>query len=190
MDTTGNNTVACAGQGCLPGTVGTIQSCGAVALQGTLTVDIIVNGIPNFVAGSGAGPNIQGYDMDLIFNGTIVQVDALPANGAGGPPTNLDMNYAGTPGGSHSSSTAVTPDATGDFFMSEIDFGAIGESGPGILMRLTLRGLAVGDSTLQIKYTTGGTDLPNIYDNSGAQNAYTFTENRPALIRVGGATCT
>ena len=188
MDTTGNNTVACAGQGCQPGTLGTVQSCGVVAVGADLNVDIIVNAIPNSVAGSGAGPNIQGYDMDLIYDATKVSVSALPANaGSGGPPGNLDMNYAGTPGGSHSSSTAVTPDATGDFFMSEIDFGAIGESGPGILMRLTLHGVATGDSTLQLKYTTGGFNVPNVYDNSGGQNAYTFTENRAALIRVGGS---
>ena len=189
MDTTGHNTVACAGQGCQPGTLGTIQSCGSVAVGADLNVDVIVNAIPNVVQPlSGFGPNIQGYDMDLIYDSTKVSVSALPANaGSGGPPGNLDMNYAGTPGGSHSSSTEVTPDSDGDFFMSEIDFGAVGESGPGILMRLTLHGVATGDSTLQMKYTTGGADFPNVYDNSGGQNAYTFTENRPALIKVGGS---
>lgn len=191
MDTTGNNTVACAGQGCQPGTLGSIQDCGVIAtVGGTLTVDIVVNAIPNTdQTVSGAGPNIQGFDMDLIYDPLIVSVSALPANaGSGGPPGNLGMEYAGTPGGSHSSNTESVPSSDGDFFMGEIDFGANGESGPGILMRLTLSGVANGQSSLAVVYTTGGFPNPNIYDNSGAQNTYTIANNQVSTVKVGG-TC-
>src|SRR6185369_599530 len=125
-----------------PGTLSAIQDCAEVDQGQSINVDLVISAIPNVVAGSGAGPNIQGFDMDLIYNSTVVSVAALPANGSGGPPANLDINYAGTPGGSHSSNTEVTPDTDGDFFMGEIDFGAIGESGPGILMRVTVQGVA------------------------------------------------
>jgi hypothetical protein len=190
MNTAGNNTVSCVGQGCTPGTISSVETCAAVPVLGTVAVDIVVSGVPNTIAGSGAGPNIQGFDMDLIYNPAIVRVSALPANAcAGGPPGNLDMQYAGTPGGSHSTTTDGTPDSDGDFFMSEADFGATGESGPGILIRLSLQGVAPGLSPLTLQYTLLAQAFPNIYDNTGGQGVYTIDTNDPSLIVVGGS-CT
>jgi hypothetical protein len=189
MDVTGNNTVSCAGQGCAPGTLGAIQTCGEIpSVGGTLDIDIVVDSIPNAVTEDGAGPNIQGYDMDLMYDPAIVEVSALPANGIGGPPANLNINYAGTPGGNHFGTTDHTPDSDGDFFMSEIDFGVTGESGPGILMRLTLKGVAAGTSPLTLGYTLLAQPFPNMYDNSGAQNTYSIGTVQGATIVVGG-TC-
>ena len=203
MDTSTNNTVSCTGlptpgpgtptpepPHCKPGTLGSIETCAAIAIGGTVPVDIVVDAIPGVITGNGNGPNIQGYDMDLIYNPLVVQVDSLPANaGSGGPPGNLDINYAATPGGVHSTATEVTPDTDGDFFMSEIDFGATGEWGAGILMRLILKGVADGISTLDVKYTIASFNVPNIYDNSGGQNSYTIGTNQSALIAVGNKTC-
>jgi hypothetical protein len=185
--------VACAGQGCQPGTLGTTNlpadQCLALPLGTTANIDLVVNAIPNAVGPSGAGPNIQGFDMDLTYNPAIVEVSALPASaGSGGPPGNLGINYAGTPGGSHSTTTDGTPDTDGDFFMSEIDFGVTGESGPGILMRLTLHGLTVGTSSLTLGYTLLAQPFPNLYDNTGAQGTYTIGTVRNAIVKVGG-TC-
>ena len=67
-NTPANNTASCAGQGCAPGTVGTIQSCGAVAVQGTLTVDVIVNGIPNFEC-HGIEPGYLTIEKGKLFDG-------------------------------------------------------------------------------------------------------------------------
>jgi hypothetical protein len=196
MDTTGNSTGPCAGEteGCAPGTLGTIQRCASIAVDtdptagfspgSTLDVDIYVNAVPNTVAGSGAGPNTIGFDADLHYNQAFVDIVAKSTASA--------IYYAGAgsiPFSGTNSATAASPDADGSFSMGEIDNGPIGESGAGIMMRITLHGKAAGTSQLTLDYVLGGSPDPAIYDHSGSQIIYTITAGGsiPSTIVVGGA---
>jgi hypothetical protein len=142
----------------------------------TADIDIVVNAVPNTVQSSGNGPNIIGVDMDLHYNSAAVNVTAKT--------TAPSIYYAGT-GTVPFSGTDSVPDSNGDFSIGEIDNGPIGESGPGILIRLTLTAVGNGQSPLHLDYVLGGTG-PNLYDHSGGQNIYTIGNTPDSLIVVGG----
>jgi hypothetical protein len=186
MDVTGNALGACASEGCAPGTIGNgIQTCNTgatLAIGGTLDVDIVVNAVPGptGTAPSGAGPNLQGFDIDLHYDPSIVHVT--------GKSTTLSILYAGA-GSVPFSGTNGTPDTDGDFSIGEVDNGPIGERGPGVLIRLTLTGIANGTSDLTLDYVLGGAPDPNIYDHSGSQNIYTIGSNLVSKVRVGTGSC-
>ena len=179
MNTAGNTSTSCAGDGCQPGTLSAIQTCAEVDVGASITVDVVVDSIPNYVAPSGAGPQIVGFDMDLLYssNVAVFAADML-----------IGMEYKGTPGGGGSHNTNATPDSDGDFFMGEFDFSAIGESGKGILARLTLQGVSSGLSPLKLHYTLLD-GPPNIYDASNNTNAYTIGTVMDSLLAVHPATC-
>lgn len=197
MNTAGNNTVSCAGTPnpphyphCAPGTIGSVQTCAEVDPGGTVNVDIVVSSIPSGIAPSGAGPDIQGFDIDFLYNPAIAKVTAAPANaGSGGPPGNLGIEYAGTPHGTHVDTNDSYPDMDGSFHTGQLDFGATGEYGPGILMRLTLQGVGPGITSLNLANNLGGNPDALIYDNSGSQKDYTIGDNRPATLAVHPSTC-
>ena len=180
MNTAGNTSSTCAGNGCKPGGLSAIQTCAEVDVGSTVQVDVVVDSIPDTITPNGFGPYIKGFDMDLILNSSIVQVSA--ANML------IGMEYQGTPGGGAVHNTNSTPDSDGDFFMGEVDFSSTGESGKGVLARLTLRGVASGISSLHLQYTAGGTG-PNIYDDSGSDNAYIIGTVLDSKIAVHPATC-
>jgi hypothetical protein len=180
MDPTGNTTGACAGEGCAPGTLGTIDQCLSLGIgaANARQIDIVVNSIPNVVASSGAGPNISGFDIDLHYNPAVMRVTAKSTTGS--------ILYAGN-GSVPFSGSDPLPDADGDFSFGEVDNGPIGESGPGMLIRLTIEGLATGTSTLHLDYVLGGNTPPNVYDHSGFQNIYTIGTVQDATVKVGSS---
>jgi hypothetical protein len=183
MDTTGNLSSPCAGQGCQPGMLGTVQSCAEVDPGGSTQMDIVVDSIPNHETANGIGPNIQAFDMDLILDPSVVQVSAVN--------NSIGMEYQATPHHGNLTNTEAPPDSDsnpGDFSMEEVDFGSVGESGKGILIRLTLQGLTPGVSSLHLQYTPLQ-GPPLIYDNTGGQGAYYIGEVRDARIAVHPSTC-
>jgi hypothetical protein len=177
-NTAGNSVGACSAEGCAPGTLGNIDTCAAISVGGTVDIDIVVNAVPNVVAASGAGPNLSGFDMDLHYDPAVVTVTAKT--------TAPSILYAGS-GSVPFSGTEGVPSSDGDFSIGEVDNGPIGESGAGVLIRLTLTGAGVGSTTLHLDYVLGGNTPPNLYDHSGSQNIYTIGTVQDAQIVVGGS---
>jgi hypothetical protein len=195
MDVTGNSTVACAGEGCAPGTLGTIQTCAEIAVDtnpglgfsagSTLDVDFYVDAVPNNIPNGTNGPSIQGFAAELHYNPVIVDVV--------GRNTGIGIEYASTgtvPLSFTNDASAAEPDADGLFQMEESDNGPTGESGPGILMRVTLHGVSVGSSVLNVDYAVASSPDPFISDHSGNLNGYVIDNNIPSLIVVGGSCAT
>jgi len=173
---TGNTTTSCSGEGCTPGTLGTREGCAYTVTGGVVTVDLVVDGIPSAVGPSGVGPNVRGFDLDLIYNPTVMEVFNVDMS--------LGMQYAGSPTGGHSSGTDPLPDSDGDFHISETDLGPTGESGKGILVRLTLQGVSQGFSTISLQHTASS-GPPRIFDNTGNPNSYTIETIPPFIFFVG-----
>jgi hypothetical protein len=199
MNVSGNVTGPCSGdvEGCAPGTLGHIQTCAAIAVDtdpgtgfspgSTLAIDVYVDAVPDNIPNGAAGPNIHGFDADLSYDESIVDIvgRVLSSGNADSP-----MQYAAQ--GAHIFTgtnyvSPTSPDDDGSFSMGELDVGPVGESGPGILMRVIVHGKAVGTSTLSLSYFLGGNPDPNIYDHSGSDIPYEIDNNIPSTIIVGGS---
>lgn len=114
---------------------------GEVSPDSTLDIDVVVANVP-------ADRPIQGFDFDLLYDPARINVTAvndsllLAANAGSGP---------------FFSFTDPVPDNDGSFKVANADFGtAPGETGPGVLARITIQILtsaASGETILDLNVT-------------------------------------
>jgi hypothetical protein len=148
MDVTGNDARLSGGAD--------IQNCGEIDSSGTNTIDIDVLLPP---PGIDAADGIRAYQFDLNYDPTVVNVTAednnfllVQASGSRlfstpDPLPSSDGHFTSIAG---DSSSAWQPEPTG---ASEI--------GPGVIARLTLRGVAQGTTPLTLTYNAGN-DPPGL----------------------------
>ena len=176
MDTTGNtidaatdstgNTTADQEQTSL----GTLENCGQITGTGTLNIDIVVTDWP------ANGDQLIGYDITLNYDPAVVKVASANLGIAPGilPVTLISADPQSGGFGSYAAISDTTPDTDGAFATAVIDLaGLYGDSGtsggndnlvidgneedvdggevsPGFLARITLQGVAAGQSVLNL----------------------------------------
>jgi hypothetical protein len=120
-------------------------------------VDIIVDSVPNTPQGSGAGPGAGG--MDMAFTWAPLAGLAVQARNA-----SVALIHQG-PGDNPSGNFNSTPDTDGSYAFTDLDVQVDGETGEGIVLRLTLRATTTGswDLTLAPRFESE----PVVYDPAG-----------------------
>ena len=150
--------------------LGTIQNCAQITGTGTLNLDIVVSGWP------ANGDQLIGYDIILNYDPTVVKVASANLGIAPGflPLTLISADPQSGGFGTYGSLGDATPDADGAYTMAVIDLsGPYGdkvtnggngnlvidgteeevdgeEVSPGFLARITLQGVAPGQSALSL----------------------------------------
>ncbi len=127
--------------------VGTIEPCGLIigGSGGTVSVDIIVKGVPPSSGGSGG---ISGFDFAILYDPALLNITAadiqqmLTVNGGSA------TNFSGQ----------SPPDTSGDFRLDVAgDSSFPFASGDGVLVRLTFKAVAAsGTSTIIVTDTSNG----------------------------------
>ena len=125
-------------------TVGSIEECGVIAAEETLDIDIV---LPD--PGIDALDGLSGFQFDLTYDPAVVNISDV----------DIDTFLLNQATGSFLFPLGDSaPDSDGLFFASVIDFGPIGiepagasETGPGVLVRITLTGVAQGTSLLNLE---------------------------------------
>ena len=151
--------------------IGTIDNCLELGTGNSATIDVVVgpNGIP-------AGQGLKSFQITMGFDGSFVRVTAanvvlmlINANSGSSP--------FGTPG--------PVPDEDGAYTAGALDLSAsdTGETGPGVLVRLTIQGKATGTSPLTFNaygvFTSGPTPI-GIDNVAGASVIVTSTGSEGA----------
>jgi hypothetical protein len=128
--------------------LGTIDYCHRVEPGVITDVDLVVDEIP-------ADRPIIAFEMHITYDPAVVEVTAIDEHFLLGAVGSFQPT---------SPLTDILPDRDGDFRLSVLDLASNGppganmESGPGVLTRITFRGLAAGVTTLGIV-----ADPPNAY---------------------------
>jgi hypothetical protein len=147
--------------------LGSVETCNTVGVGEALKLDVTVEGIPPVVDGSGG---LLALSFNLLYDEAKVKVVGADAR----------MMVAATSGSSVLVIGDSLPDTDGDLSVSALDTGtAVGESGDGVLARITLEGVQVGIVTLTLA-GVGVTDVAN--------ETYPIDEVLTAQVAVG-ATC-
>jgi hypothetical protein len=131
-------------------TVGTIDTCAAIAVGEIATFDVVVH-----PAGIPSDRPFNAIGFNLLYDQTVVNIDFAP--GASG---NDDHDFLLGAGGSpmYIPFDDAKPDSDGSYTESVSDFGANLESGPGVLVRLGAEAVDVGVATLSIEGDTYNDD--------------------------------
>jgi len=147
--------------------VSSIERCATVANGGSLTVDIVIVGIPPV---SAAGGGIIGTSFGVLYDASRLKVTAF----------NDEMILTAAPGGSIFTVGDGTPDSDGTFQVDSLDIGTTGESGNGVLVRLTFQAIGSGQATVSIRPVDG------YYIDSANESEY-FGDVSTARVVVGGS---
>jgi hypothetical protein len=136
--------------------LGTTQACNSqpLSVNDELTTDIVARGIPP-VEKSGwlTSGGIQGYDMDLLYNTHVLQIESV----------NFDNPSIFETGGL---TDGVVPNTTGSLHLGRAQFSRTTTGGDGVLARLQAKVVGTGRSTLQLTYALVGAETPFIYDGT------------------------
>ncbi|MBI3976486.1 MAG: Ig-like domain-containing protein [Armatimonadetes bacterium] len=171
-DISGNGGDAASG-----GVIGTVEDCVEIAsVGGTAQIDVIVNEVP-------ADRGIAGFGFILSFNPAIVHV----TSSSGAPSLlALDPDSAAFNAGDITSTDGTFTGGYADFGLEGIDTPPFtaddksSESGPGVLLRLTLTAQAEGASPLDLSGVgVAGDDLDPI----------TIDSVQHGTVVVGGSGC-
>ena len=165
LDPIGNTAtnIGAGGPGIDPGDIQ--SSAGNIAIDSTLTFDIVVDAVP-----SGA---IFGIGLDVNYDQTIVEVTAV--NRFSG----LLQYSSGMP--SPFGGNDTTPDIDGSFRVDAIDLGGTNETGPGKVLDVTVKCVGTGTTPITLTDTsTGGGDNAGILSPLGF--AYTIGTELEGLI--------
>ena len=147
--------------------IASIQRCATVANGGSLTVDIVIVGIPPV---SGTGGGIIGTSFGVLYDASRLKVTAF----------NDEMILTAAPGGSIFTAGNSTPDSDGTFQIDSLDVGTSGESGNGVLVRLTFQAIGSGTAAVSIRPVDG-----YYIDTSNEQQF--FGDVSAARVVVGGS---
>jgi hypothetical protein len=147
IDTDINNTAANTAT-----SLGSRQTCGALAVGGTLVIDVTVDAVPPLSGGVGA---MNGFQFTLSYDASKVKVTALNGN----------MLLTANAGSSGIPFSDSVPDTDGSLLVAVADFGAstTPEGGPGVLARITLQGLTQGSSALSLTGVEIADAVNNVY---------------------------
>ncbi len=168
LDPTGNTAthIGAGGDGI---DAGDIQSIVTAAVGSTVTFDVVVDSVPS--------PGIFGIGFEVRYDPALVEVTAASI-------TKQDDLLQFSGGGSADlRSHDVTPDTDGSFRVDSVDIGGIDETGPGRVLDVTVKCIAIGATaiTLTDAITGGGV-------NAGILNtttAFTIGSELEASIECG-----
>ena len=111
--------------------LGSIESCIAVATNDTFDIDIFITDVVDLMS----------WGMYLQYDGSVVNVTAV----------NVQMFQAANPSSDVFNASESTPDSDGTFYVSAAELGGDAEdSGSGVLARLTLRAVGPGFSPAEL----------------------------------------
>ncbi len=116
--------------------LGSLESCGTLNSGASLTIDVVIRGIP---PGGGASGGLLSFQFSLLYDAAKVAVAWVDPR----------MLVAANVGSSIPSFGDQAPDSDGDLLVAALDTSqSAPESGDGVLARLTLQGVAAGISSL------------------------------------------
>jgi hypothetical protein len=153
------------GTGNTPTSLATLENCTPVQVGGSLTVDIMIVGIP---PATGSGGGIVGTEFAVLYDAQRLAITEV----------NDKMLMTASPGGSMFTAGDTTPDSDGQLNVASLDVGANAESGDGVLIRLTVEGVSNGAAAISIRPVDG------YYVDTG-NNQQFFGDVSPATIAVG-----
>jgi hypothetical protein len=160
--------------------IGSIEDCVSIPLSGSATVDIVVNSVPPFAAGTGG---IAGFGMNILFNDTILNLTAK--SGATAATSLLAQN--GTSSITSFSDAAPYVAGDGDFKIVELDSDSAFESGTAKIFSVTFTDAlgVVNVATLDLSDTDGGDadTIPDVYN--GDTSTYSPGTVGDASIYIG-----
>jgi hypothetical protein len=144
------------GPGDLPNTataLGPLRACASVGVGETIRVDVTINGVPQYDAGSGRG-GIAGFGFNFRFDPAVVSVVDVNRGGdnetiiaAGGDRISFNFVDADVTNGPSPDSL---PSRSGNLRIDMADLGGDIESGAGVLVTLLLKTTSNGTTDLAL----------------------------------------
>ncbi len=170
-------------------------STGVVSIGGTLDIDVVVRGVPEFRPDSWAGHDgIAGFAFNLLFDPAVVQVLLVQAfdgptilKAGGAPNPFVFIDYDGT---SNPPNHDPPPGTTGNVRIDVGDLSQKFEHGDGVLTRITLQAVGPGTSSLTVRDTftwPWQSQHPTILDARAER--YSVGKTTDAVVHVGGGEC-
>jgi hypothetical protein len=147
--------------------LGTIQDCVTASSGELVTVDVVVDSVPE--------PGVQSFAVDVLYDPAILEVTAVDYN-----------QLLVASGGSLFTIVNPLPDRDGDYRFEAADLAGAGayETGPGVFLRITFRAVGTGVSQIVLSDELSGDFMPNvIYPPAG--DKFWIEQLQAGAISVG-----
>jgi hypothetical protein len=165
--------------------LGTIDQCAAIAIGSTVTIDVVVERIPNFDPETPEG-GISGMVMNILYPPALLRVTSKasplePQDGKSILTNNADSEVV--------SFTDPLPDTDGNFKIVEADTGPTYESGAGRLYSMTFTAVGAGTAHVFFADIPGGDGdgVPDIY--SALTAPYPIGSITHGKVIIGAGSC-
>jgi hypothetical protein len=158
-----------------PNALGSLNVCAEVPVGQSRDIDVIVQGVPALTDDAGG---LAGYEFRLYYNPSFMRITGvnitqqmLSAN-----PDSAVIDGLGD----------SVPNDSGRFLVVAADFGSDrGESGDGVLARITVEGVAIGTTNLTISPPGDFQAVEVTRLNDSGNHEYTIDGTQNALLAVG-----
>jgi hypothetical protein len=142
LDSTGNTASS----------IGTVEGCrDGLTVGNTFDIDVFVQGV-------NAGDGISGASFDILYNPAVLRINARDSG------ANIMFNQAAPTGSYLDTFSDPLPDSDGDYRHEATEIGGTGESGDGVVARLTVEIVGAGVSTLDLTDVIEGDNMPNVLE--------------------------